>query len=98
MRQYNYFFRLFIFWLIYFFINRLFFISCFFDDFKDELGSDFSSIILKSLRLDISFVSYLSVIIFLLLVLKYLISLNRPMLLIFNLIKYLFRSHVLMKT
>ena len=96
MRQYNYFFRLFIFWLIYFFINRLFFISCFFDDFKDKLGSDFSNIILKSLRLDISFVSYLSVIILLLLVLKFLISLNRPILLIFDLIKYLNISFILL--
>jgi hypothetical protein len=60
------------------------------------LGSDFSNIILKSLRLDISFVSYLSVIILLLLVLKFLISLNRPILLIFDLIKYLNISFILL--
>jgi len=63
MKNLKYFIKLFIFWLFYFFINRLFFIANYFDEFSQLPTSDLAQIVPKSIGLDISFVAYLSAII-----------------------------------
>ena len=70
MKQFNYFTKFFIFWLIYFNIFRFVFIIFYFDDFSKFSLLDFLKIIKFSLRLDLSFISYISVIVLIL----YLIS------------------------
>ena len=55
----NYFKRLIIFWLLIFMFNRVFFIICYFNDFKDVIYSDFVSLFIKSITLDLSFIAYL---------------------------------------
>ena len=60
MNNLKYFIKLFIFWLFYFFINRLFFIANYFDEFSQIPTDDLLQIVPKSIGLDISFVAYLS--------------------------------------
>ena len=63
MNSLKYFLKLFSFWLIFFFVNRLFFIVNFFDEFSQISANELLKILPKSFWLDISFISYLSVII-----------------------------------
>ena len=67
MNNLKYFVKLFIFWLIYFFVNRLFFIVNYLEEFLQFSSKELLFIIKKSVRLDISFIAYLSVIITILL-------------------------------
>ena len=60
----NYFIKLYLFWLFYFFINRVFFIFCYANDFSKFKASEYFLVLNYSFRLDISFISYLSSIIF----------------------------------
>ena len=63
MSSLKYFLKLFIFWLIYFFVNRLFFIINYFEEFSQVATYECLRIIPKSFGLDVSFISYLFVII-----------------------------------
>ena len=63
MNNLKYFLKLFIFWLIYFFVNRLFFIANYFEEFSQISTDELLKILPKSFGLDISFIAYLSVII-----------------------------------
>ena len=56
-------FRYLLFWILFFFVNRLFFIVFFLDDVNDSSLRDILNIIPHSFLLDISFISYLLVII-----------------------------------
>ena len=67
MNNLKYFIKLFVFWLIYFFVNRLFFIANYLEEFLELSSTELLCIVKKSVRLDISFIAYLSVIITLLL-------------------------------
>ncbi len=67
MNNLRYFIKLFIFWLIYFFVNRLFFIVNYLEEFLQFSSTELLCIVKKSVRLDISFIAYLSVIIAILL-------------------------------
>ena len=67
MHNLKYFIKLFVFWLFYFFVNRLFFIANYLDEFSQISSDELLRIAPKSFGLDISFVAYLSVIIFILL-------------------------------
>ena len=67
MYYFNYFLKLFVFWLIYFLVNRIFFIINYFDDFSKCSYVEVITIFLKSFRLDASFIAYLSTLIILLL-------------------------------
>ena len=70
MNNLKYFIKLFVFWLIYFFVNRLFFIVNYFEEFSQVTTTELLRIFPKSLGLDISFITYLSVIITILLFLN----------------------------
>ena len=59
MNNLKYFIKLFIFWLFYFFINRLFFIANYFDEFSQVNTSELFQIFPKSIGLDLSFTAYL---------------------------------------
>ena len=63
MSNLKYFIKLFVFWLFYFFINRLFFIANYFEEFLQVNTSELLQIVPKSIGLDISFVAYLSAVI-----------------------------------
>ncbi len=63
MSNLKYFIKLFIFWLFYFFINRLFFIANYFGEFSQVITNELLQIVPKSIGLDISFVAYLSAVI-----------------------------------
>ena len=67
MSNFKYFIRLFVFWLFYFFVNRLFFIANYLEEFLQFSSGELLCIVKKSVRLDISFIAYLSVIITMLL-------------------------------
>ncbi|MDC0249564.1 sulfatase-like hydrolase/transferase [Flavobacteriales bacterium] len=67
MNNLKYFIKLFVFWLIYFFVNRLFFIANYFEEFSQVTNNEVLGILQKSFGLDISFIAYLSVIITMLL-------------------------------
>ena len=67
MHNLKYFIKLFVFWLFYFFVNRLFFIANYLDEFSQISSDELLRIAPKSFGLDISFVAYLSVIIAILL-------------------------------
>jgi len=67
MSNFKYFIRLFVFWLLYFFVNRLFFIVNYLEEFLQFSSTELLCIVKKSVRLDISFIAYLSVIITMLL-------------------------------
>ena len=67
MSNFKYFIRLFVFWLLYFFVNRLFFIANYLEEFLQFSSTELLCIVKKSVRLDISFIAYLSVIITILL-------------------------------
>lgn len=67
MKKLNYFIRLFVFWLIFFSFNRLFFIVSYFEEFSKISSNELLKIMTKSLPLDISFIAYLSTIIVLIL-------------------------------
>ncbi len=67
MYYFNYFLKLFVFWLIYFLVYRIFFIIIYFDDFSKCYYIEVITIFLKSFRLDASFIAYLSTLIILLL-------------------------------
>ena len=67
MSNFKYFIRLFVFWLLYFFVNRLFFIANYLEEFLQFSSTELLCIVKKSVRLDISFIAYLSVIITMLL-------------------------------
>ncbi len=62
MNKIKYFIKLFIFWLLYFFINRLFFIAFYYQEFSSFSFIELAQILPKSLALDLSFIAYLSVI------------------------------------
>ena len=70
MNSLKYFLKLFSFWLIYFFVNRLFFIVNYFEEFSQVSADELLIILPRSFRLDISFVSYLSTIIIIILFLN----------------------------
>ena len=59
MRSFTYFFKLFSFWIIYFLINRLFFVINYSEEFSLVSISEVLNIFPKSLALDISFIAYL---------------------------------------
>lgn len=59
-----YFIKLYLFWLFYFFINRIFFVFCYANDLSKVKASEYFSVLFYSFKLDISFISYLSSIIF----------------------------------
>ncbi len=59
MLSFRYFFKLFVFWIIYFLINRLFFIINYLEEFSLVSISEVLNIFPKSLDLDISFIAYL---------------------------------------
>ena len=63
MKQFKFFANFFIFWLLYFNFFRFLFIVFYFDDFSNFSLPDFLNIIKFSLRLDLSFISYISVIV-----------------------------------
>ena len=63
MSNLKYFIKLFVFWLFYFFINRLFFIANYFEEFSQVTTNELLQIVPKSIGLDISFVAYLSAVI-----------------------------------
>jgi phosphoglycerol transferase MdoB-like AlkP superfamily enzyme len=67
MSNFKYFIRLFVFWLLYFFVNRLFFIVNYLEEFLQFSSTELLLIVKKSVRLDISFIAYLSVMITILL-------------------------------
>ena len=67
MNNIRYFLKLFLFWLIYFCINRLFFIVVYIDEFLQFGSDEWLKIFIKSLPLDISFIAYLATIISILL-------------------------------
>lgn len=62
-----FFIKLFIFWLFYFFVNRLFFIINYLDEFINIPRNELFQVFPKSIGLDLSFIGYLSAIITLLL-------------------------------
>lgn len=68
-----YFLRFYLFWLFYFLINRIFFFVCYKYDFALVKSTDFFWILIYSFKLDISFISYLSAIIFLIIFINSLI-------------------------
>tara|TARA_B100001758_G_C18416862_1_gene620777 strand:- start:7768 stop:9627 length:1860 start_codon:yes stop_codon:yes gene_type:complete len=82
----KYFIKLFIFWLIYFFVNRIFFIVNYFDEFSKFSLNELLKIVPKSFGLDISFVAYLSIIIYILLFLIVITSNKRVHLFVSRLI------------
>ena len=61
MSTIKYFLKLFVFWLAYFFVGRLFFILNYFKDFSDFSIVEILKVFPESLSLDISFISYISV-------------------------------------
>ena len=63
MDNLKYFLRLFIFWLIYFFVNRLLFIANYFQEFYLVSIEEVLRIFPMSFRLDVSFIGYLFAII-----------------------------------
>ena len=65
MNNLKYFLKLYALWIIYFTINRLFFILYFFEYFKLSDSNEIFTIFLKSIALDVSFISYLIVFIIL---------------------------------
>ena len=65
MNNLKYFLKLYVFWIIYFTINRLFFILYFFEYFRLIDSNEIFTIFLKSIALDVSFISYLTVFIIL---------------------------------
>ena len=67
MTNIKYFIKLFTFWLFYFFIDRLLFIGFYLEEFSGLTYNELLTIIPKSLKLDLSFIAYLSTIITLLL-------------------------------
>lgn len=67
MHNFIYFLKLCVFWLIYFLVNRLFFIINYIEDFNSVTIHDLLNILPNSLALDISFIGYLFVIITILL-------------------------------
>jgi len=62
MNKIKYFVKLLIFWLLYFFINRLFFIAFYYEEFSSFSFIELAQILPKSFALDLSFTAYLSVI------------------------------------
>ena len=54
MNNLKYFLKIFIFWLIYFFVNRLFFIANYFEAFS-QVSNDNISLLLSGLALQIAF-------------------------------------------
>ena len=77
MHNLIYFIKLFAFWLIYFFINRLFFILYYFEEFSQFTANEILRILPNSFGLDISFIAYLCVIIIMFLFLNSMISSKR---------------------
>ena len=67
MKHLNYIFRFIIFWLVYFFVNRIVFCIFFIEEVGIFSSTEFLTILPKSIPLDISFISYLLVPIILLL-------------------------------
>ena len=63
MNNLKYFLKLFLFWLIYFLVNRLFFIANYFEEFSSVSTDELLRILPKSFGLDVSFIAYLSAII-----------------------------------
>ena len=63
MNNLKYFIKLFVFWLFYFFVNRLFFIANYLEEFTEISSNELLQIFPKSFGLDISFIGYLSVVI-----------------------------------
>jgi phosphoglycerol transferase MdoB-like AlkP superfamily enzyme len=60
MNNLKYFLKLFLFWLIYFLVNRLFFIANYFEEFSSVSTDELLRILPKSFGLDVSFIAYLS--------------------------------------
>ena len=77
MHKIIFFLRLFVFWLIYFFVNRLFFILFYYQEFSSSSFIELFMIVSKSLRLDLSFIAYLSVIFVILLFLNSFVKKNK---------------------
>ncbi|MBT6651053.1 MAG: sulfatase-like hydrolase/transferase, partial [Flavobacteriales bacterium] len=63
MNNLKYFIKLFVFWLFYFFVNRLFFIANYLEEFSKISSDELLQIFPNSFGLDISFIGYLSVVI-----------------------------------
>ncbi len=74
MYKIYYFFRLFCFWLFYFLINRCLFLIVYYREFVNVSYFEILNIFPFSLKLDISFISYVSVIIFLFLTINHFFS------------------------
>ena len=70
MNNLKYFIKLFVFWLFYFFVNRLFFIANYLEEFTEISSNELLQIFPKSFGLDVSFIGYLSVVIVLFLFLN----------------------------
>ncbi|MBT5614848.1 MAG: hypothetical protein HOJ77_01190, partial [Flavobacteriales bacterium] len=70
MNNLKYFIKLFVFWLFYFFVNRLFFIANYLEEFSKISSDELLQIFPNSFGLDISFIGYLSVVIVLFLFLN----------------------------
>jgi len=77
MGNLKYFLKLFIFWLIYFLVNRVFFILNYFEDFSRISINELLRIFPKSFALDISFIAYISTVITIILFLNSLFSSKR---------------------
>ena len=56
MNNLKYFIKLFVFWLFYFFVNRLFFIANYLEEFSKISSNELLQIFPKSFGLDISFI------------------------------------------
>ena len=74
MFKFKFFLKLYFFWLFLFFINRLIFFIFYFNSFKNIKLFEVLQIIPNSIPLDLSFISYVATVIFLLILLGFLLS------------------------
>ena len=74
MFKFKFFLKLYFFWLFLFFINRVIFFIFYFKSFKNIKLLEVLQIIPNSIHLDLSFISYVATVIFLLILLGFLLS------------------------
>ena len=74
MFKFKFFLKLYFFWLFLFFINRVIFFIFYFKSFKNIKLLEVLQIVPNSIPLDLSFISYVATVIFLLILLGFLLS------------------------
>ena len=74
MLKFKFFLKLYLFWLFLFFINRAIFLIFYFESFKNIKLKEILQIVPNSISLDLSFISYVAALIFLLILLGFVLS------------------------